>query len=171
MKGYLVAMFLCLAVVLAAGCSHVDEHHNTTTTTLAPAPSFLGIDLGDSPADVITVLGTPENIYIDPDTQTTEYVYNSQMRTVVFNLTTLEVIAVISANFNDSLDDVEFGDTKSDVLYNVGKYDEAKTGQYMTIWVYNSLQLFVAFPVQGDYCIGMGIFAPGELEILLNIFD
>jgi len=171
MKTYIGLIALCLSLIVAAGCSHVDEHHGTTTTTLAPAPSFLGIDLGDSTTDVVNVLGQPEDIYTDSDLGTTEYDYDSQLRSALFKLSTLKVIGVISANENDTLKGVSIGDSKAQVHATLGAYDEVKTGQYATIWVYNSQQVFVGFPVHQDNCMGLGIFDIDDLDILLNIFD
>jgi len=162
MKNYIICLALGIAIIFS-GCSTFHEPTTTTTSTTLPANTFIGITLGDSSAEVISVLGQPEYIETDPDS--IDYVYDSTARTVLFNLGTFEAIAVVSANFDDRLHGVGVGMGEEHFRAAFGDYDIIKTGDETYIWEYTRHNIFVVFSLATNNCMGLGIYDHTQMDI------
>ena len=165
MKKYIlfspVALALALAVFLVpTGCS---TFHESTPTTTLPAHTFVGVSLGDSTQDVLSVLGQPDATYSEFDELI--YEYDSTMRAVVFQKPTNEVIAVISANGNDQLVNLRTGVHADHVKNLLGDPDRTKTGDITYMWLYDRYNISLSFYNSNDACVGVVLYWPGRFDV------
>lgn len=152
---------LCLSVIFAAGCS--TFHEPTPTTTTLPPHDFLGIQLGDTTADVVSELGQPdstEQIY-----NILYYNYDSAERAVLFETPSTGVVTVISANGGDDLNGIRVGQTEEHIRALLGEAGQVKTGDLTHMWVYSDYKIFVSFLNSTDKVVGMGLYWPGKGDI------
>ena len=105
-----IFLFMILAVtgigIIFSSCGLHEPSPTTssTTTTTMPARTFIGVTLGDSTNEVISVLGQPGSIYYQ-DVYLV-YDYYPVERRVLFEQPSEEVVAVVSAKSNDELNGI-----------------------------------------------------------------
>ena len=161
-----IPLFITLVMVgiaiIFSGCSTFHEPTTTTTTTTLPARTFIGISLGDSTAEVISVLGQPESIYYEYDNLV--YDYDSVKRAALFELPTEEVVAVVSANSNDELNSIRPGLVAAQVQHLLGAPDRVKTGSIFYMWLYDRYNIMVSFYIDDDVCFGLALYWPGKID-------
>jgi len=160
-----IILFLALAVIFS-GCM-IHEHPTTTTTTTTsttmPATTFLGVSLGDSTNEVISVLGQPGSIYYQ-DVYLV-YDYYPVRRTVLFDQPSEEVVAVISSVINDGLNGVRPEKSAAQVRDLLGDPDRTKTGSIFYMWLYDRYHIMASFYLDDDYCYEVGLYWPGRVDL------
>ena len=161
MKNYLILSALCLSVIIAAGCS--TFHEPTPTTTTLPPRDFLGVSLGDTSAEVLSVLGQPE--YTDSYFNILEYDYDSAMRGVLFEVPSTGVVTVLSANTNDDLNGIKVGQTEAHIRALLGEPGEVKTGNITYMWLWPSYKILVSFDINSKTVVGMALYWPGKGDL------
>ncbi|MBN2057210.1 MAG: hypothetical protein JW782_00210 [Candidatus Saganbacteria bacterium] len=157
---YSCLLALCLPLAFS-GCSHF--HEPTPTTTTLPPRDFLGVSLGDTSAEVLSVLGQPD--YAEQYFDFLEYIYESRMRAVLFELPSTGVVTVVSANSGDDLNGIKVGQTEAHIRALLGAPDQVKTGSITYMWCYTSYKILVSFNIDDKTVVGMALYWPGKGDI------
>ncbi len=157
-------------VIIFSGCSVFHEPTptttatttTTTTTTTLPARTFIGVSLGDSTNEVISVLGQPGSIYYQ-DVYLV-YDYYPVERRVLFEQPSEEVVAVVSAKGNDELSGIRPDMTATQVRGLLGDADRVKTGSIFYMWLYDRYNIMASFYIDDDDCYNVGLYWPSKID-------
>lgn len=164
-------MFIILAMagiaIIFSGCMMIHEQPkptttSSTTTTTLPATNFLGVSLGDSTNEVISVLGQPGSIYYQ-DVYLV-YDYYPVERRVLFEEPSEEVVAVVSSKGNDELNGIRPDMSAAQVRDLLGNPDRVKTGSIFYLWLYDRDNIMASFYIDDDDGYNVGIYSPGKID-------
>jgi hypothetical protein len=165
-------IIILFASAWAFGCGSDLPHSNpldtTTTTTIAPITSFLGVSLGASSQEVIASLGQPysKGITTGGNFYLFEYhPYSTQYRYVYFNLTSYEVVAVRSfvSHYSDNIRGIYVDSSENTVKAAIGTTTYESTGASTYIWHYPSLNIVITFDFSTKYVQSIGILNWNEI--------
>jgi outer membrane protein assembly factor BamE (lipoprotein component of BamABCDE complex) len=130
---YSILLYLILFIFPLSGCQTTQTYKPPTFSTF-----FGDIEKGYSMADVMEVLGNPNDIYISPTDNSELWYYDSTEETVVVYFLSKKVLKVIVNEdaFETALGDIKRGAHKLRVVEMLGQPYQKSLSKNREIWCY-----------------------------------
>ena len=169
--------FFLLACFFIIGCSQSGVSTTTTTTTTTTLPiissitSYLGVSLGWTTNEVISVLGSPSSTSINGLFQKYSYGPYFLVRNVYFTLSDNKMVAINSEGGTptpESIKGVVFGLSTLEVKALLGPYETTTSGTSYYDWNYPSYHIWVQFDYSTNRVYLFGMYDPTRISFTPN---